>query len=354
MASELFRFTVGPQRREFTIHSALVARQSRALDTLVNGGFAEARNKHAVLESVDEETFALFTQYAYSGKYDVLSAGAWPETGPPEIKTTDGEDALFEPYDDDTSTPRARGRLEVLWARFTATANRFEKSGFYRDQEGDDVKSQSDIFCRHANMYIFADYYGISDLMDLAFNNLGERLIAFKLSDETVADILDLLRYCDDAAVPEELKSFVFLYAASQADALCRIPDFRECVLESRELTTALFTQVLEVNESDDDDDDDNYSSDSGMDTDCWNDYVREVVLAQDDERSGRYYSGDDEHHFYDQHVDNDGNDDDYHSNDEHVDEHAEEDADDDGDADDYYSNDDHVDDDGNVIWFWW
>ena len=43
-----------------------------------------------------------------------------------------------------------------------------------------------------------------------------------------------MLRYGDDAAAPEELKSFVFLYGASQADMLWRIPDFQECVLESR------------------------------------------------------------------------------------------------------------------------
>ena len=297
MASELFRFAVGPQRREFTIHSALVARQSPALDTLVNGAFAEARNKHAALESVDEETFALFTRYAYSGNYDLLAASAWPETRRREIeKTREWGKNLFEPYND-TYAPRARsGRLGVLWTRFKTIANRFKRSGFYPDHKGDDMNSQADIFRRHAKMYIFADCYGISDLMNLALNNLGERLITFELSDETVGDILDLLRYCDDAAVPGELKSFVFLYAASQADTLWRSPDFRECVLQSRELTTALFTQVLEApdsvqtkkdktrdgdNESDGNDDDSNDDEDADddyhTDEEYWREYNAEV-----------------------------------------------------------------------------
>lgn len=66
-----FRFLVGPNRREFTIHSALLSHQSPVLDTLVNGSFAEASEKCVTWGSVDEDTFVRFWQYAYTGKYTV-------------------------------------------------------------------------------------------------------------------------------------------------------------------------------------------------------------------------------------------------------------------------------------------
>ncbi len=265
MTSEIFRFTVGPERREFSIHSALVARQSRALDTLVNGCFAEARNRHAVLESVEEEIFSLFTQYAYTGNYDPLTTAVWSETRSRETKKTVGQNMQYNYYHPPTWAG-LRTRPNLVLENFRTAANRFNKDGFYQDLDGDGMKSQIDIFRRHAKMCIFADCYGISDLLELALNKLGERLITFKLSDETVGDILDLLRYCDDAAAPEELKSFVILYAASEAKTLWKSEDFQKYVLESRELTTALFNQVLTAPDSknsiqDGDLDEDDYGS---------------------------------------------------------------------------------------------
>ncbi|KAK3305250.1 uncharacterized protein B0T15DRAFT_531742 [Chaetomium strumarium] len=66
-SSDMFRFSVGPERREFTMHRALVAHLSPVLAALVNNtNFKEARGAHAVLEEVDEQTFTLFAQYAYT------------------------------------------------------------------------------------------------------------------------------------------------------------------------------------------------------------------------------------------------------------------------------------------------
>lgn len=64
-----FRFVVGPIKREFWMHRAIVAAQSPVLDRLVNGEFREAKDLHAELESVDEKTFYFFWQYAYGGDY---------------------------------------------------------------------------------------------------------------------------------------------------------------------------------------------------------------------------------------------------------------------------------------------
>jgi hypothetical protein len=54
------------------MHSALVSSQCPALDRLVNSQFKEAKEFHAVMESVNEDTIVIFTQYAYTGDYQVL------------------------------------------------------------------------------------------------------------------------------------------------------------------------------------------------------------------------------------------------------------------------------------------
>ena len=184
----------------------------------------------------------------YSGNYDLLTTGAWSETRRRETEKAKGWDFHYYHHSSGWAPPSPPAQSSnPAWDTFKATANRFKTSGFFRELDGDNVKSPTDIFRCHAKMYIFADCYGISDLMELALNKLGQRLITFKLSDETVGDILDLLRYCDDATVPEELKSFVFLYAASQAQTLWKSPDFQECVLESRKLSMTLFNELLKT-----------------------------------------------------------------------------------------------------------
>lgn len=77
-----FRFLVGPNGREFTIHSALLSHQSPVLDKLVNGGFSEAAEKCVTWDSVDEDTFIRFWQYAYTGKYTVDLSQAGLESEP--------------------------------------------------------------------------------------------------------------------------------------------------------------------------------------------------------------------------------------------------------------------------------
>ncbi len=67
--SSPFKFVVGPDEREFTIHSALVAAQSPSLDALVNGHMKEASEQCVKWDETDEHTFVCFSQFAYTGDY---------------------------------------------------------------------------------------------------------------------------------------------------------------------------------------------------------------------------------------------------------------------------------------------
>lgn len=81
MASRLIEFRVGVEKRKFMMHSAVVAVQSPALNTLVNGNFSEAQTNVVEWPEVDEETFACFWQYAYTGDYGNIRG-----TGPGQLE----------------------------------------------------------------------------------------------------------------------------------------------------------------------------------------------------------------------------------------------------------------------------
>ncbi|RYP15278.1 hypothetical protein DL765_005802 [Monosporascus sp. GIB2] len=69
LTSKLFRFLVGPERKEFVVHSLPFSRLSRALDALINGDISEACEGIAVWDDMDSDTFVRFSEFAHSGDY---------------------------------------------------------------------------------------------------------------------------------------------------------------------------------------------------------------------------------------------------------------------------------------------
>lgn len=52
------------------IHTALVAEQSPALESMVNGSMQEATSGTVIWEDVAKDTFGRFAQFVYAGDYD--------------------------------------------------------------------------------------------------------------------------------------------------------------------------------------------------------------------------------------------------------------------------------------------
>lgn len=61
VGSSHFKFLVGPDKKEYTIYSALVAAQSEALNVLVNGTMKEAIEQCAIWQELEEEMFLRFS-----------------------------------------------------------------------------------------------------------------------------------------------------------------------------------------------------------------------------------------------------------------------------------------------------
>ena len=54
--SKPFKFLIGTDKKEFTIHSAFVAQQSKALQVVVNGPFKESTDGSVVWDDIEEDT----------------------------------------------------------------------------------------------------------------------------------------------------------------------------------------------------------------------------------------------------------------------------------------------------------
>ncbi|GAB1316397.1 hypothetical protein MFIFM68171_06607 [Madurella fahalii] len=267
-SSKLFRFSVGPDRREFTVHSAIVAPQSPVLNTLINGNFSEASEGHATLESVDEQTFVSFIQYAYTGDYRdrwpqrtgapaEASACNVPQAGPTRV---DDPEPMEEPMGEPAIEPPAvkkgpykcgycgqrlrEGRDLLLWEAFRTAVNR-RYSAFRPTPSMDATEDYTDVFISYARVYVFADCYQIPELMGLTLEKLGQTLVAFKLYDERVDDVIKLLKYCFGNPTPDTLKSLLVVYTPCKIEQISKSENFNQILAEHGELSARLVGELI-------------------------------------------------------------------------------------------------------------
>ncbi|KAK1755496.1 hypothetical protein QBC47DRAFT_380525 [Echria macrotheca] len=257
ISSRIYKFTVGPNKREFSIHSALVSAQSVAFDRFVNSAFKEAADFHAKLESVSEETFVLFAQYAYTGSYKLVGI----ESKPPvkmELDTSRPEPAKPEPVpepvpeqEDDpwaafSSMPKKKKKVvtpeNALWKEFTNACS----TAIQPVTRPGAVSHNGNILLSHARLYVFADCYDMPRLADMSFDKLGLALLKLDVTPEAVTHIIELLRYAYDEPAPEKLQNHLALYATCKASVLWADKKFRELVATHSDLAVAILGIMIE------------------------------------------------------------------------------------------------------------
>ncbi|KAL7912611.1 hypothetical protein GGI35DRAFT_256811 [Trichoderma velutinum] len=262
-SSPPFTFLIGPEQKQHTIHSALVAHQSKALNALLNGQMKEATERRAIWEDIDEETFIRFSQYIYTGncdepkpkkrkveavapiqvEYKAVSTG-WD--GLPRLGLGRGvlrQQVKVEP-------PIPAKKKDLLWTKFqglhplpSALSVPLPTNGLYDDY--------TDVFLCHARTYVFADCYGIEVLQTLALRKLRQALTQFKLYAKGCGDIIQLVQYCFDETADkgeqaDPLRSLVCLYAACKVEDLWKVAEFRDLMRTLPEFSTGLITAMLD------------------------------------------------------------------------------------------------------------
>lgn len=108
------------------------------------------------------------------------------------------------------------------------------------------------VFLGHAQLYVFAEKWGIISLKTLALSKLHETLTTFTLYAVRRPDIVALLRYTfsnyhtpDLVDAVDDLRSLIVLCTVSEAENLIHCPDFLSIFGEGGQLAQNLVQMLM-------------------------------------------------------------------------------------------------------------
>lgn len=282
--SEPFKFIV--DGKPVYVHRELIARVSKPLDRMINGGMREAKTGEAELKNVDGATFARFCHWVYAGHYPAAKHAVRPEKEAADkaatkavvkvagilIRTRNSHNAvdhfLVSATSADRPSPLKRMRTITVSSDSSQPANRKEalKKSFHKLRllQTGDVRTKkepranskpsedyTDVFLSHARLYVFAEQYDIQPLKRTALNNLHTTLKKFWVWRECVSEIVTLIRFVynstskPDYAV-EPMRNMLMLFVGCEMDSLVKTDEFRGLLDENRELLFDFCSMVAE------------------------------------------------------------------------------------------------------------
>ncbi|CAH0045948.1 unnamed protein product [Clonostachys solani] len=216
-SSDLYRFIVGPEKKVYHVHSAVLANHSPALDAMVNGGLRESVEQ--TVDWTDVEPTAFLDE-------DVLEV---------DIRE---EERDIPPY----------CILDELWIKFNALPLGDSEQWLPRQPKSVSsrvvVNSYSDLLIHHARVCVLADKYLVPPLKQLALEALRKEL-SLHLCDlekipEIAPDVIALLHYCFNNPAPEKLRKLVSLFTACIITDLWKCEGVQDLLESSGELSTAV------------------------------------------------------------------------------------------------------------------
>ena len=252
-ASEPFRFLVGPDKREFTMHTSVVAHQSRALSALVNGDFKEAVDGAVEWDDIDELTFSSFWQFAYAGNYNLPDELLTPskaiyandEPGPAEVEHPTFEEEVWGLRGLSVKKRKTTGRRQTVWSDFQSVW-KVDMAAYDPPNRGNRKPvDDAAVLLHHARVYVMADRYGIPRLMALSFQKLHQSLVKYSISEENIGTIIEVLRFCCSELVPDKLRHLLAHYAACNIKTLWKREEFQELAEGCGTLSAALIGPLL-------------------------------------------------------------------------------------------------------------
>ena len=286
-SSRILRFLVGPEYAEYTVHAAIVAHHSPALEAMINGSFKESTDHCVKWQDVDEQVFLSFWRFIYTGNYRSPTFISTAKSVTDEQHTTEEEqveaNVTVEPEDFPPEEPAPVPELEPMekldayaWSAATPTkkkkkerhsAEENERSSRSRillqdfqnswkrapfepiiddQQVYERVNSRGETLIHHAKVYILGDRYLMTRLVDLALGKLHEELVNLVIADnQSLDDVVSLLSFCFNNPSPPELRQLVVHYAGCKVESLWKREEFRELVEGSGEFSKALVQTML-------------------------------------------------------------------------------------------------------------
>jgi len=223
---------------------ALIAHQSTAFDRLVNGEMCEARDGFAKLDDVDEATFVRFGQWMYTRSYevrnhsnlerkiDIIGLHPWDYGLSPMMKRRKQKEMILDgtwdsriTHEDMVQAEEAtrvhefnpeQSKRQAVWSKFTRRSN-YTLAMPPRANSTIKYSDLAEIFLAHAELYCFADKYGVENLSKLCLQNLRVSLIDCECHDTQMGGLLELLAFVAENTPPisgheENLRSVLLDY----------------------------------------------------------------------------------------------------------------------------------------------
>ncbi|KAG6268438.1 hypothetical protein E4U48_004689 [Claviceps purpurea] len=251
MSSKPFEFLVGPEKKVYTIHSGLVARLSPVLDRLVNGDMEEAKKGSVEWKHVDEQTFIRFSQYAYMKTYEYPSFRPEPPADSrsgalrQETKT---QQQIAAPSQavvaNNTNTPKLGKKL---WEYFEEQLSISEPYMPMQQASplGEGQRNEAELLLSHARLYVFADCYGITQLMRLSLCTLHHVLMKVLESNDLTDMVVELLEYCYENDTPHALRDLVVEYIVCRVEYLWLDPAVQDIARAHGDFSAAVVNGLL-------------------------------------------------------------------------------------------------------------
>lgn len=247
-SSPLFTFLIGENEEPISVHAAAIAKQSKALDTLINGPMVEAQVRSVSLRDVSVEDFLKFCQFAYTGDYSTPSSTTRAETSLPskadeKYPASDPPSAKAavlapppSPLSDEDTWASFRAKTKKVPSKTTLLRESFDRQSYcpvppkqqFHDAcqivtNGKCTEDYSPVFLAHARLYVLADKYGVESLKCLCLDKIHKTLVNFTLYKESIGDIAELVRfsYCNDHTpddANDDLRALVLKFVASRHD----------------------------------------------------------------------------------------------------------------------------------------
>lgn len=253
--TRIFEFVIGRERASFKIHSGAVAEQSDTLNNLVNGAMIEAQLGCIFWEDLSVDTFIRFIQFAYLGDYPAPASG--PLTDPPGaavpatplfVSPAAAKTSTLESYHEasmkDAPPPIGRTNQDSMPKNTTGEVSfkdmdfavRIPAMEFWESCKPRPNLPSEDftkVFIAHAELYVFAEKYGVKTLKQSTLLKLHQTLAIYKINPADIRAIIELIRFAfseentleDDNHV-DGLRELVIAYITSESKTIGKCGEF--------------------------------------------------------------------------------------------------------------------------------
>jgi hypothetical protein len=310
LSSRIIRFEVGLQKKEYFVHETAISQLSQPLKTLVSGRMKEAIEGCVVWDDVDEQTFARFGKWAYTGDYEAAAPEILLESssittdipGTPMVQANgakSGEEVGYSLASLTSPRPRSSGQqcyshgCKGHYRSCNAYCNcgRYHNSlqcdlcgdgstsscGYCETRKEPSKRSRmidsfltskdwlspttefeprvnreacevyTDVFLSHAYLYILGDKYKIDRLCKVSAHKLYKTLKTFVIYPGRMGGILALGEYIfENTRTDDPLRVFVIHYMTCVVEELGKEDDFQPLLQRCTELASALMVKMTE------------------------------------------------------------------------------------------------------------